>query len=70
MTDRPTRRNRAAPRRPTHRDLILRGGTVRAEQVTCTLLARGWNAEVIHHPTLMVETTAPAKACASAFDAR
>ena len=51
------RRKRHARRRSRH------------ERVTCTLLARGWNAEVIHHPTLMVATTAPAKAFESAFDA-
>ena len=69
MTDSPTRRNRDTPRRPTHRYLILRGGAVRAERVTCTLLARGWNAEVVHHLTFMVSTTAPTKAFESAFDA-
>ena len=69
MTDPPPPRRRPEPRRPTHRYLILRGGTARAEEVTCTLLARGWSADVIHYPTLMVETTAPATAFESAFDA-
>ena len=59
---------RPARGRRIERYLVMRGGRRRADTVVDTLLGRGWRAEVVAHPTLMIETSAPARVFEKAWN--